>query len=351
MTKLIQNVSQPKLSICMATFNRSQYISETLDSILKEIPDGVELVIVNGASPDNTDEVVAPYLLKYPQISYYHEKKNSGVDEDFDKAVNYARGKYCWLMPDDDLIIPGAISSILKTLQEKPDLVVINSECWNANFSKNLHTKMLSIKKDERYTASDNEQSFLDLARCLSYIGSVIIERRKWLARDRVSYYGSLFIHVGVIYQNPPLSLVIAIAKPLIKIRYGNSMWTPRTFEIWYLKWPKLIWSFNYSEELKVKVVRKNPTSSLLKLFKSRALGQYSRYEYKIFISSNPASINKIIAWSISIYPKKLANLICVFYHCFNKKNSLFALFDLLRSSQASVFSRIVAYFFNVKVF
>lgn len=335
----------------MATFNRSQYISETLDSILKEIPDGVELVIVNGASPDNTDEVVAPYLLKYPQISYYHEKKNSGVDEDFDKAVNYASGEYCWLMPDDDLIIPGAISSILKALQEKPDLVVINSECWNANFSKNLHTKMLSIKKDERYTTSDNEQSFLDLARCLSYIGSVIIERRKWLARDRVSYYGSLFIHVGVIYQNPPLSLVIAIAKPLIKIRYGNSMWTPRTFEIWYLKWPKLIWSFNYSEELKVKVVRKNPTSSLLKLFKSRALGQYSRYEYKKFISSNPASINKIIAWGISIYPKKLANLICVFYHCFNKKNSLFALFDLLRSSQASVFSRFVAYFFNVKVF
>ncbi len=335
----------------MATFNRSQFISETLDSILKEIPHDVELVIVNGASPDNTDAVVAPYLLKYPQISYYHEKKNSGVDEDFDKAVNYAKGEYCWLMPDDDLIIPGAISSILKALHEKPDLVVINSECWNADFSKNLHTKMLNIEKDERYTAKDNEQSFLDLARCLSYIGSVIIERRKWLARDRVSYYGSLFIHIGVIYQNPPLSLVIAITEPLIKIRHGNSMWTPQSFEIWYLKWPKLIWSLDYVEELKVKVVRKTPTSSLVKLFKSRALGQYSRYEYKKFISPKPTSINKIIAWSISIYPKKLANLICVFYHCLNKKNSLFALFDLLRSSHASVFSRILAYLFRVKVF
>lgn len=351
MIQPIRNISQPKLSVCIATFNRSRFISETLDSILKDIPHDVELVIVNGASPDDTDAVVAPYLLKYPQISYYHEKINLGVDEDFDKAVNYARGEYCWLMPDDDLIIPGAISSILKALHEKPDLVVINSECWNADFSQNLHTKMLSIEKDKRYTNTDDEQSFLDLARCLSYIGSVIIKRSKWLARDRLSYYGSLFVHVGVIYQKPPLSLVIAIAEPLIKIRYGNGMWTPRSFEIWYFKWPKLIWSFDYAEKFKGEIVRKVPSRSLAKLFKSRALGQYSRYEYDKFLSSNPVSINKIIAWSISIYPKKLANLICVFYYCFNKKYSLFALFDLLRSPQASVFSRLTAYLFRVKIF
>src|SRR5665647_2657471 len=109
-------MSEQKLSICITTYNRGQFIGETLDSILGQMVAGVELVIVDGASPDNTPAVMTQYLLRYPEIRFFREQVNSGVDGDYDKAVGYARGEYCWLMSDDDLLKPGAIQYVLLSL-------------------------------------------------------------------------------------------------------------------------------------------------------------------------------------------------------------------------------------------
>ncbi len=65
---------ETKLSICIATYNRSNYISETLNSIIPQLNENVELVIVDGASTDNTEMVINSYLY-YPNIRYYKLKK------------------------------------------------------------------------------------------------------------------------------------------------------------------------------------------------------------------------------------------------------------------------------------
>ena len=118
----------PKLSICIATYNRGVHIGETLDSILKQLTSEVELIVVDGASPDNTKEVMEKYLLIHPEIRYFREQVNSGIDADFDKAVGYARGEYCWLMTDDDLLHPSAISTVLSVLRGGNELIIVNSE-------------------------------------------------------------------------------------------------------------------------------------------------------------------------------------------------------------------------------
>ena len=43
----------PKLSICMATYNRGKFIGLTLDSIMSQMRSDVELIVVDGASPDD----------------------------------------------------------------------------------------------------------------------------------------------------------------------------------------------------------------------------------------------------------------------------------------------------------
>ena len=106
-------ISQIRLSICIATYNRSAYIGETIDSIIGQINHKLEIVIVDGASPDTTPEVVEKYTSIHPNVRYFREITNSGVDADYDKAVGYARGQYCWLMTDDDLMAPGAIRCVL----------------------------------------------------------------------------------------------------------------------------------------------------------------------------------------------------------------------------------------------
>jgi glycosyltransferase involved in cell wall biosynthesis len=339
-----------KLSICIATYIRGKFIARTLDSILSQMEPGVEIVIVDGASPDNTPEVMAPYLLQYPEIRYFREELNSGVDADFDKAVGYARGDYCWLMTDDDLLKPGAIKKVLSTLGGEEDLIVVNSEIRNVDLSVVFEHQRLLFDGDKVYHAADSEEFFAEIAGYLSFIGCVVIRRACWLSRNRTAYYGTLFIHVGVIFQNPSITNVRVISEPLIIIRYGNAMWTSRSFEIWMFKWPQLIWSFpGFSDAVKRKVCRREPWRSVKALFHNRALGAYTEIEFQKFWPSNMGKLERVIAYLLSVFPASLANFIMVFYFSIFAKSAQMALHDLLFSRNAGALSRFFVRFSHRK--
>jgi hypothetical protein len=231
------------------------------------------------------------------------------------------------------------------------ELVVVNSECWNADFSRDLKTRMLNIPEAKTFGAGDAERVFVELASCLSYIGSVVIKRSVWLERDRSSYYGTAFVHVGVIYQYPPIDRVAVVADPQIVIRYGNGMWTAHSFEIWYFKWPQLIWSFvTFSAGAKQRIVMREPWRRTISLFKSRAMGDYSFREFRRFLSEKPLDISIVMAFVCSVFPARAANVMWVLFYALLKRSSRYALFDLLRSRHSSAVSRQLARTLGIKV-
>lgn len=344
------NLEPLKLSICIATFNRGKFIGDTLDSILIQLDPRVELIVVDGASPDNTPEVMAQYLSRFPEIRYYREPENSGVDADYDKAVGYAKGEYCWLMTDDDLLRPGAVVRVLESIEDAPELIVVNSEVKNVNFSKLYVERSLAFSVDREYGANDGEKFFAEVASYLSFIGGVVIKRQTWLARNRASYYGSLFIHVGVIFQHPPINEVKVIAEPLITIRYGNGMWSPRSFEIWTFKWPNLIWSFaDFSDQAKLQVTQREPRRSISRLIRNRALGAFTRAEVQKFWPASAGKGERMIASLLSIFPASLANFLSVFYLSCSANPNQMALHDLLHSKHAGLPSRMMSRVLNIE--
>lgn len=334
----------PKLSICIATFKRGQFIGETLDSILGQMEPGVEIVVVDGASPDDTPEVMARYAAVHPEIRYFRESVNSGVDADFDKAVGYAQGKFCWLMTDDDLLRPGAVAIVLASLGGEDDLVIVNAEVRSVDLSDLFEKQRLAFAADKVYRAADREAFFAETAAYLSFIGCVVIRRTCWMLRERAAYYGSLFVHVGVIFQNPPIENVKVIAEPQIIIRYGNAMWTSRSFEVWMFKWPGLIWSFpDFSNEAKRKICRREPWRSAKTLFHNRALGAYSSVEFKKFWQGDVGKLEKMAAYLLCVFPASLANLVMVTYFALSAQPARMALHDLLFSRNAGLLSRLSA--------
>ncbi|BCK88832.1 hypothetical protein MIZ01_2638 [Sideroxyarcus emersonii] len=308
---------KPKLTICIATYKRGKFIGETLDSILGQMLPGVELVVVDGASPDNTPEVVTEYARKYPELHYYRESENSGVDGDYDKAVGYATGEYCWLMTDDDLLCPGAVRKVLDKL-EQIDLLVVNAEVRSADFSIMLDERLIRLENDKVYGVGDEENMFRETVQGLSFIGCVVIRREVWLARDRRSYYGSLFVHVGVIFQHTPIARAVLIAEPLITIRYGNAMWTPRGMEIWIAKWPELIWSFkDFTDKTKSILCPRGGWHLIKRLVFYRATGAYTGKEYDEIVSIKFAGLTRMASKFVAIVPVTLAGFIACIYSVF----------------------------------
>lgn len=323
-----------ELSICIATLNRSRYISETLNSILDQLEPSVELIVVDGASSDNTPEILADYQLRYPEIRYFREPKNSGVDCDYDKAVGYARGKYCWLMSDDDLLKPGAIKILLEAFKQNFSYIFVDAEVRSSDFSKLLLKNRFLLDKDRIYKPKAYRELFIDTAKQLSFIGSVVIKRAIWMERNRQSYYGSFFIHVGVIFQALPPENVLVIAEPQVIIRYSNASWTSRTFEIWMFKWPQIIWSLKLFLDVdKKKIVLAEPWRNFKNLMLLRAMGNYTFIEYKKKLKYRVnGKMESLFLRVLSVVPGKLVNLICFLYTIIFSKAKTFTLTDL-RSS------------------
>jgi len=283
----------PVLSICIPTLNRGAFIGETLCSITSQATDEVEIVVVDGGSKDNTETVVRQYQQRFSHLRYFRSKvenetqhvspSNMGFDRDCTRAVELAQGEYCWLFTDDDILKPGAIKVVLDAVRQGFSLVVVNAEVRDATLAKRLSDHKLAFFSDRVYEDNnDDKQKFLaEVGEYLSFLGSVVIRREIWLTRDRSKYFGSGFVHVGVILQKKLPGRILALATPRIIIRLGTAEWTSRSFEIWLFQWPELIWSFSdYSDASKRAVCRQYPWQRVGTLIIYRALGVYSSDKY-----------------------------------------------------------------------
>jgi abequosyltransferase len=331
----------PKLSICIATYKRAAYIGETLAAIVRDLPAGVEVLILDGASPDNTAQVVEAFTRQSAAVRYIRELNNSGVDQDFDKAVCSARGEFCWLLSDDDILKPGAVARVLALLEPTLDLLVVNARILNADLSVELIPRILDIADDRFYDLKSSDSFLAEIGDYLSFIGGVVIRRSRWLERERERYFGTLFIHVGVIFQ-APLSRVRVLAEPLILIRYGNAMWTSRGFEIWMFKWPELVWSFDaFSDDAKRRVVPRQPWKKWRRLTLYRAIGIYTHEDYRKYFSSQGRG--GVLQFIIAVLPVAAVNALTALYWFFVNPNARAGIYDLARSDRGSGLARSIA--------
>lgn len=221
-----------RLSICIPTYNFGNFIAETLYSILSQI-DGneIEVVVVDGASTDNTPEVMREILQKYPQLKYYRLDKRGGIDVDMAKSVDLAIGDYCWLFSSDDLMIPGALKKVLDEIKYGYDIYV----CKHLNCSLDMkhvinEHPVLNTTEDTFFDFSNplERSRYFELAQTteafFSFMSGIIINRSKLNSiplDDR--FIGSCWAHVARIFVLMKGGFTLKyLASPYLKKRYGN---------------------------------------------------------------------------------------------------------------------------------
>lgn len=220
-----------RLSICIPTYNFADFIRETLDSVISQATSEVEIVIVDGASKDNTQEIVRGYQKKFSRLSLFCRDKNVGVDKDLAKSVELAQGDYCWFLSSDDVLKEGAIKRMLNEIEDDCDIYLCNRiEC---DFKLKPLKNRLWLSKDvgdEVFNIADKKELLNYLGKAysigalFSYCSSIVFKRQRW---NQTSYddkfIGTGYAHVNMLFSfNNTLCRLKYIKDALVFCRGGN---------------------------------------------------------------------------------------------------------------------------------
>lgn len=145
----MENATPKLLSFCIPTYGQPQQFKQTLDSLLGQELDEVEVVIRDDNPDSETEKIVAEYLTRLP-IRYFHMEKE-GVDRAFLFLSKEAEGTFVWWF-GDDILEPGTMARVIGFLKRSPDVdfVYVNStDLSGENYSIRLG--------GSRYFADRNE--------------------------------------------------------------------------------------------------------------------------------------------------------------------------------------------------
>ena len=139
-----------ELSIIIPVYNSEKYIATTIESILSQSNESIELILVNDGSKDNSISIMKTYSER-PNVIIL-EQENSGAPMARNNGLKYAKGNYVMFFDSDDVLNQNSISKILNLIQNnEPDIIIADYEVVSADLKRIREIRHLDIKKDNLF--------------------------------------------------------------------------------------------------------------------------------------------------------------------------------------------------------
>lgn len=106
------------VSVIIPAYNIEKYIGRCLDSVLSQIYENLEIIIVDDGSSDGTGNILDDYEKRDSRIKVIH-KENGGVSSARNKGLDMAVGDYIGFVDGDDIIAPEMYETLVKLLEEE----------------------------------------------------------------------------------------------------------------------------------------------------------------------------------------------------------------------------------------
>ena len=130
-SRCLMNCELPLVSVIVPSFNQGTYIAETLDSIFSQDYSRLEVIVVDGASRDETVDILKRYEGR-PRFSWISEP-DTGVVDAVNKGLARATGDLCGIQSSDDCYTPGAVAAAVAEFQKNPELLVAYADAEYIN--------------------------------------------------------------------------------------------------------------------------------------------------------------------------------------------------------------------------
>ena len=114
----------PKVSILTASYNYSEYIKETIESVIKQSFQDWEMIIVDDGSKDNSVEVIKSYCQKDARIKLFQHKngQNKGLAKTLQLGIKNAQSEWIAFLEADDTIVSDYLSEKFYIIEKYPNV-------------------------------------------------------------------------------------------------------------------------------------------------------------------------------------------------------------------------------------
>jgi glycosyltransferase involved in cell wall biosynthesis len=146
----INIIKEPILTVAIPTYQRRKWLKKSLVGILNQIsdidPENIEIIVSENHGVDGSYEWLLELSREFPILRVFKNPKNLGAEGNFRVIPSLAKGKYLWILSDDDVVEPMVINKIISLLNScENDYLVLNFSpcdeklenprlpCWNTS--------------------------------------------------------------------------------------------------------------------------------------------------------------------------------------------------------------------------
>jgi len=114
---------QSLVSVLICTYNANKYVENTLDSVLDQTYDNLEILVLDNDSSDDTVDIVRSYMDRDSRIELFELNENLGNYPGHNYLLERATGDYVAIQDHDDVWHPEKVRMQVEFLDDNPEFV------------------------------------------------------------------------------------------------------------------------------------------------------------------------------------------------------------------------------------
>lgn len=111
------------VTVLVPVYNGAATLRQALDSILAQDVDGLELLVVDDSSRDESGQIIDEYAARDARVTAIHNDQNLGIAATLNRGLRLARNELIARMDHDDEALPGRLSRQLHFMRDHPSVV------------------------------------------------------------------------------------------------------------------------------------------------------------------------------------------------------------------------------------
>ena len=154
------------ISVVIPVYNSEKYIKKTVEDILKQLSDNMEIVLIDDCSSDNSLSICLDLKEKDNRIKVFHHDKNKGICATRIEWIRKAEGAYIIFSDDDDEWEENLIVDQMNIVNKNPgiELVKFGRELVNVDSNDNvISRKSTKFYNEGLITATDKYEKYFNV--------------------------------------------------------------------------------------------------------------------------------------------------------------------------------------------